>query len=259
MDYCRKVILLTGASSGIGRATILKLAAHENKIAITARRKELLADVAEAVRNAGSECLAFPGDATNAKHAEIVVRDTVSRWGRIDIAILNVGAGPATNLLTSSAERILGCMRANYDSMVNFYVPMLRQMRAQTTRGLITHINSLASYFGIPMQGDYTAAKAAARILFETARIELEHFGVDHIRLQTIHPGFVNSKPKQDKLPRPHEMSLEAAVDHILRAIRSEAPEYRFPAGMALATRVGRIAPLWLKTKILLGAAPKQY
>lgn len=259
MDYTGKVILVTGASSGIGRATALKLAAHGNRLAITARRTDLLHEVAAAIETAGSECMAIAGDATTQQHAEHVVSEMVRRWGRVDLAILNVGAGPATNLLTASAESILTCMRTNYDSMVNFYVPLIRQMCAQSDPCLITHVNSLASYFGIPMQGDYTAAKAAARIFFETARMELQHFGVQHIRLQTIHPGFVQTKPKKDGLPRPGEITADTAAEFILRAIRSEKAEYRFPFATAFATRIGRLAPLWLKTKILLRAVPNHY
>lgn len=259
MDYHGKVILITGASSGIGRAVALALAPHNNRLIVTARRKALLAEVAAEVRMAGSEALCLPGDATDARHAEKVVRETVRRYGQIDIAILNVGAGPASNVTTASAEKILSCMRTNYDTLVNFYVPLIRQMKTQTSKCLLTHINSLASYFGLPMQGDYTAAKAAARILLETARMELRHFGHDHIRIQTIHPGFVRSKPKADALPRPGEITADKAAELILVAIRSEKPEFRFPFATALATRIGRIVPLWLKTKILLASVPKEF
>lgn len=259
MELHNKVILITGASSGIGRAVALALAPYNNKLILTARRKALLAEVAAEVRMAGSEALCFPGDATDARHAEKVVRETARCWGQIDIAILNVGAGPASNTLTASANHILGIMRTNYDSMINFFVPLLRQMRQQQTPAMITHINSLATYFGLPMQGDYTAAKAAGRIFLETVRMELEHFGVKHIKIQTIHPGFVDAGHSGDGIPAPNQISAADAAARILRGIESEKAEYRFPFGTALATRIGRIAPLWLKTKILLAAAPKEY
>lgn len=259
MEIHNKVILITGASSGIGRAVAVKLAAKNNRIAITARRRDLLKEVAAEIEAAGSECLVFPGDATDAARAEKAVAAVSKRWGRIDIAVLNVGAGPVSNLTRASAESITDCMRINYDSMVHFYVPLIRQMKTQTSECLIAHINSLASYFGLPMQGDYTAAKAAARIFLETARMELKHFGFNHISIQTIHPGFINTKPKKDALPRPGELSTDAAVEQILRAIASGKPEVRFPFGTAFATRIGRIAPRWLKTFILLKAARKSY
>jgi NADP-dependent 3-hydroxy acid dehydrogenase YdfG len=167
------------------------LAKYGNHIVITARRQQLLREVAREINNAGSECVDFVGDATDRAHCEFVVQEIIKRYGRIDIAILNVGMGPPSNTLTASCEAILYCMRSNYDSMVNFFVPVMVQMKKQDTRCMISHIDSLASYFGIPMQGDYTAAKGAARIFIETARMELHHFGIKHIKLQTIHPGFV--------------------------------------------------------------------
>lgn len=260
MTYHGKVILIAGASSGIGRAIALKLAPFQNQIILTARRKNLLKEVAAEVNKAGSKAICFPGNATNPKHAEKVVREIARKYGRVDIAILNIGSGPASNTLTASAEKILHAMRTNYDTMVNFYVPLMRQMRQQRAHSMICHTNSLASYFGIPMHGDYTAAKAAARIFLETARMELRHFGVKHITIQTIHPGFVAAGHSDGgKIPTPNQISADQAADYILRGIKSEKPENRFPFGTALATRIGRIVPLWLKTKILLGATPDDY
>lgn len=260
MHYRGKTILITGASSGIGRAVALKLAAHGNRIALTARRAILLKGVAAEVRRAGSECQTFVGDATNLKHGEKVVREIVRKYGRIDIAILNVGSGPASNTLTAAAEKIRHAMRTNYDTMINFFVPLMRQLRQQQTPSLICHTNSLASYFGIPMHGDYAAAKAAARIFLETARMELQHFGVKQVKIQTIHPGFVAAGHSDGgKIPTPGQISADRAAEFILGGIKSEKPENRFPFATALATRIGRIVPLWLKTKILLRAAPTDY
>ncbi len=202
----------------------------------------------------------FVGDATDAVHAEFVVAEIIKRYGRIDIALLNVGAGPPSNTLTASRDKILWCMRTNYDSMINFYVPLIAQMKKQDTPCMISHVNSLASYFGIPMQGDYTAAKGAARLFFETARMELQHFGIEHIKLQTIHPGFVATQATQDDgIPSPGEISEEEAAKYILKGIKKELRENRFPPGISLATRIGRIAPFWLKTRIILANTPKQY
>jgi len=260
MEYKNKVILITGASSGIGRATAIALSNYNNTIIITARRENLLHEAAEKVKKAGSECIYFTGDATNPSHADNVVKGIISKYGRIDFALLNIGIGPPSNSLTASREKILFCMRANYDSMINFFVPLMEQMKKQDTPCMISHMNSQATYFGIPMQGDYTAAKGAARLFIETARMELKHFGIRHIKLQTIHPGFVATEAvKNDGIPAPNEISEEKAAYYILKGIKNEIRENLFPPGTALATRIGRIAPLWLKTKILLANTPKQY
>lgn len=260
MDYSNKVILITGASSGIGRSTALALSHNNNKVIITARRESLLQELAEEIRLNGSECMFFAGDATHEAHALEVVQAVLDKYEVIDIAILNVGIGPPSNCLTTPAETIKFCMRVNYDSMINFYCPLITQMKKQTTPCLISHMNSQASYFGIPMQGDYTASKAAARIFIETARMELKHFGFKHIKLQTIHPGFVaTAAVKDDGIPAPNEISEDEAARYVLKGIKKEMRENLFPPGTAWATRLGKILPHSLLTKALLSSATEEY
>lgn len=260
MRYQEKNILITGASSGIGRAVALALSRHRTNLVLTARRAELLESLALEIESNGSRCVAVPGDATDPAHAEGVVAGMVERFGSIDIAILNVGAGPASNTLTGSVDSILHAMRTNYDSLISFYVPIMRQMKSQSSDCMICHVNSLATYFGIPMQGDYTAAKAAGRIFLDTARLELEHFGHRHIKIQTIHPGFVATEATTDDgVPAPNEISESQAAAYILRGIEREQRENRFPLATALAVRFGRLAPHFLRKRILLGEAAEDY
>ncbi len=260
MDYSGKVILVTGASSGIGAATALALAEHNNHIVITARREELLKEVARKIEAAGSECIHFRGDATCESHAEQVVNEIVKRYGAIDIAILNVGVGPPSNTLSANAEKIKFCLEANYYSFINFFCPLMKQMKQQEQPCMLSHMNSQATWFGIPMQGDYTAAKAAARIFMDTARMELKHFGFKHIVLQTIHPGFVDTESvRDDGIPTPNEISEEKAAQYVLEGLKKEMRENIFPPGTKWATKLGKMVPHWLLTKILLSQTPAEY
>lgn len=260
MDYANKTILITGASSGIGRATALALAPFNNRLVITARRQELLEETADQIREMGSLCMALAGDALDGEFAREVVDQIVAAHGGVDIALLNIGVGPPSNCLTASGETILDCMRANYDTMVHFFVPLMAQMKEQKSPCLIAHMNSQASYFGIPMQGDYTAAKGAARLFFDTARMELKHFGISHIRLQTIHPGFVDTLAvRGDGIPAPNEISEEDAALYVLKGFKREMRENLFPPATAWATRLGRFLPRALLTRVLLAATPKTY
>lgn len=261
MEVSNKGILITGASSGIGKATALALSKLNNKIFIIARRKEILEQVAEEIRQNGSECLLFAGDALDHDFCERVVKEVVDAYGVIDLAILNIGMGPPSNTLTASSEKIKKCMRVNFDTFINFYVPIMKQMKKQTTECMITHMNSLASFFGIPMQGDYTATKGAVRLFLQTSRMELKHFGIKHIHIQTIHPGFVSTEAvRDDGIPAPNEISKEKAAEYILKGIKKNKKENMFPASTALGVRVARrLLPEWLITRVVLSETPKDY
>ena len=175
MDLEQKVILITGASSGIGKAVALALSHGHNRIVITARRKELLSEVAETIQKNGSEALAISGDALDEQQAASIVQQAAQRFGRIDIALLNIGAGPSLNIATAFPNDIKQNMRVNYDTMIDFFCPLVQQMKTQDSGGIIANTNSLAGFLGLPMQGQYSAAKAACRIFLDTARIELNN------------------------------------------------------------------------------------
>jgi NAD(P)-dependent dehydrogenase (short-subunit alcohol dehydrogenase family) len=257
MELNGKVILITGASSGIGRAVALALSHGHNDLVITARRTELLNDLAKAVESNGSRCAVLAGDALLEERAEEVVREAVARFGRIDAALLNIGAGPPMNTATVSPEVIKGNMRLNYDSMINYFYPLVRQMKSQGAGGLIAHTNSLAGFFGLPMQGPYSAAKAACRIFLDTARIELKPY---NIRILTICPGFVNTERiEDDGIPKPLCISAQEAAGHILKALRREPREFLFPPVMKWITRLGRILPGPVVEKILMKFVPPEY
>ena len=153
------------------------------------------------------------------------------------------------------------CMDANYRTFITFWVPVIRQMKAQTGECMIANVNSLASWFGIPMQGDYVAAKGAIRLFIETARMELQHFGIEHIYLQTIHPGFVDTLAcKDDGIPENNLISEEQAAAYILKGYLKNKKENLFPAATALPARLAkRVLPMRLVTKVQLGECPEEW
>ncbi len=249
MELEQRVILITGASSGIGRAVALALSHKRNRIVVIARRQEMLSSVSEEIERNGSEALVIAADALDEAQAAGAVRQAVERFGRIDIALLNIGMGPSLSIATATPAAITQNMRINYDTMINFFCPLVQQMKAQPGGGVIANTNSLAGFIGLPSQGQYSAAKAACRIFLDAARVELKRF---NIRILTLCPGFVvTERNKHRGIPKSLTMTLEQAAGHMLRALKSEKKEYLFPASLRTLVLIGRSMPRCLSEKIL--------
>jgi NADP-dependent 3-hydroxy acid dehydrogenase YdfG len=236
----QKTILVTGASSGIGRAVAVLLGQQANRLIVTARRKELLDSLAQEITDAGGQCLAIEADALNAEEAAAVVRQAVAKFGTIDAALLNIGDGPPFNMAEEEAVAVTDNMRLNYDTLVHYLTPLIAQMKTQN-HGLIAHTNSLAGFLGLPQQGPYSAAKAACRILMDTCRVELANH---NIRFVSVYPGFVaTDRVAADGIPAPLEISEQAAAKHIIYAMEKEKRDYLFPPSMRWLIRLARVLP----------------
>ena len=253
MKFEGKVALIVGASSGIGRTLALRLASEGAHVVVTARRKDKLdALVAEIVQQ-GGRGLALAADAQDPVAAEQVVQACVLQLGRIDLVVLNAGGAPALDMRTMGAREVTACMRSNYDVAVNYLFPALHQMVRQGG-GLVAQTNSLAGWLGVPLQGPYSAAKGALRLLIDTCRVEFGHYG---IRFVSVYPGFVATEATaNDGMPAPLELSEAQAVEHIVRALRREHLDYLFPFSMRWLVRLALVLPKWLVTRILRRDVP---
>jgi NADP-dependent 3-hydroxy acid dehydrogenase YdfG len=240
MKFKDKIVLVVGASSGMGRGVAVEVAREGAQVVATARRQKQLDALVAEITQGGGVCLALAADAKDEAAAAAVVANTIDRFGRIDLALLNVGGAPSLDMRTMSAAEVNGYMRSNYDVIVNYLVPVLRQMAKQGF-GLVAHTNSLAGLLGVPLQGPYSAAKGAARLLIDTCRIEFSSYGVKFV---SIYPGFVaTARTANHGMPAPLEISESQAVAHILYALRRERSDYLFPFSMRWLIRLALILP----------------
>lgn len=243
-----KVILVVGASSGMGRRFAEIVGDAGATVAVTARRHELLEELVKSGRERGGTFSAHPADATDAAAARQVVDEVLDTHGRIDLVLLNAGGAPALDLHALDAEEITAYMRTNYDVAVNYLVPVLRYM-SDRGQGVIAHTNSLAGWYGIPMQGPYSAAKGALRILFDTYRSEFSGSGV---RFLSIYPGFVRTEATLgDGMGAPGEIDEDSAARHIVEAMLGDSEAYSFPRSTAALVGVGRAVPARVRRVIL--------
>jgi len=247
MNLEHKIILVTGASSGLGKGLVLAFARQPVALIIVARRMELLQQIkAEVEGNDGVSCLALQADLLDPQQAENVIAETLAHHPRIDLVVHSVGGGRPLPIEDASAEQILGSMQNNYFSLVNLFIPLLRQLRQQKSPSMVIQINSLASRIEIPRGGHYSAAKVAGKRFFDSARIELRD---TPIKLLTFHPGFVQSAHTKEKMLL--GISLDKAIALMLRAIEKEKTTYSFPFPLVFLFSLIGLLPLKLRGNVL--------
>jgi len=249
-----KTILLVGASSGMGRQLALLLAQHNNRLILFARRQGELDSLAQQLRAQQCDVLIIRGDACCEEEAAQAVSSCIAYFGRIDLALLNVGAGPEQRMAETSVADIRQCMELNYLSLANFLPPLITAMCSQQAdkrglRGTIAHTNSLAGFIGLPMQGPYSAAKAAARLLMDSCRIELEPEGLKFI---SLYPGFVQTaRVNQYDMPAPFAISETRGAELMLKGLLSGRDDYLFPGPLSWLIRLARILPTFISKPLL--------
>ncbi|MFS2199013.1 SDR family NAD(P)-dependent oxidoreductase [Pseudomonas sp. Pseusp3] len=245
--FAGKVVLIVGASSGMGRGLAVRLAQDGALVAATARRQEQLLELQREITEQSGKCNVWAADAMNEQAAAKVIAEVVALYGRLDVVVLNAGGAPALDMRKMHAGQVTGYMRSNYDVVVNYLFPALRQMSEQRS-GFVVQTNSLAGFLGVTLQGPYCAAKGALRLLIDTCRIE---FGEKGIRFLSLYPGFVaTAQTASDGMPAPLEISEAAAVSYMLKAMRSNRWDYLFPWSMRWLIRLSRVLPkpvlLWV-------------
>lgn len=251
MSTGKAVSLITGASSGIGRSLARRIALEGHAVALVARRKHLLDELALEIERSGGTALAIACDATERESVCHAVRTVESTLGPVSRLVANVGGGERRGVDTFSAVHIEHALSVNVISTANCIEAVLPGMLARRA-GHIVAMGSLAGYRGLPGAAGYSAAKAALTNMMESLRMELRPRGV---QVTLLLPGFVRSKPKRKS--RPFELELETATARMHQAILVGKPRYAFPWPLVLAANVCRLLPASLYDALLAGRGPK--
>ncbi len=191
--FNQNVVILTGASSGIGRELALQLAAQGAWLALGARTTPLLEEVAELCIQRGGRAVVVTTDVSDPTQSRQLVQQTMQEFGRVDTLINNAGITMWARFEDlQNLDPMENVMRVNYfGSLYCTYaaLPYLKQ-----SRGRIVAISSLAGKAGIPTRSGYSASKHAMVGFFDSLRIELAPYGVS---VTIIYPDFVATKTRQ--------------------------------------------------------------
>jgi NADP-dependent 3-hydroxy acid dehydrogenase YdfG len=194
MDRFRgKVALVTGASSGIGRA-VSKLFAQEGmRVVVSARRKERLEDLVRECEGDEGEIAAVPCDLRDPASIAGLFRSARDRWGGVNVLVNNAGLGQVAPLMSGETEAWREMLEVNVLALCICTREAVQDMRAAGDDGHVIHISSMAAHRVPPNSGVYSATKFAVRSLTESLRQELRAAG-SKIRVSAISPGFVETE-----------------------------------------------------------------
>ena len=185
-----QVLVIAGASSGIGRATARAAGERGARVVVSARNGDALAAAVAEVEAAGGEALAVRADATSLADAESLCARAVERFGRIDTFVNSVMVTVYAEVERLEPDELRRVLDVNFMGRALTFRAALPHLRA--SRGTFIDVNSALAYRGIPLQAAYCASKAAARAYFESARVELEKLGAG-VDLCLVLPGAMNT------------------------------------------------------------------
>jgi NAD(P)-dependent dehydrogenase (short-subunit alcohol dehydrogenase family) len=192
----RKIALVTGGASGIGRATALAMAREGARIAVADRSEDDAAATVALINAAGGQAIAIGGDVASETDVAAMVARTVSAFGRLDCAFNNAGVAPAA--VGPGGQRSHELSRESFDRMLAINLTgvflcikyEVAQMLAQGGGGAIVNTASIAGLVGLRTSSHYVAAKHGVVGLTKTAAME---YATDGIRVNCVNPGYITT------------------------------------------------------------------
>ena len=233
----KKVIWITGASSGIGKALALKFADNGWQVAISARRENLLNEISESNENIKS----FPLDVTDKVKCKEVFDQIKNHYGDIDICFFSTGTWNPKTEKDIDLEQIENVFKVNFFGTVNS-IKAVEQHFKNKMDGIITIVSSIAGYRGLPNSTGYGPSKSALNNLAESLYFDFKRYNV---RVSLVSPGFIKT-PMTDKndFKMPFLKTTEYAAEKIYDGlINKKNFEIHFPKSLTLILKILSLLP----------------
>ena len=243
----KKVIWITGASTGIGRALAIKFAEKGWIVAASARRENLLKELNQINKN----LYPFPLDVTNIDQCKIVSKDILEQFKNIEICVFCTGMHDPKSEKEFNLEKIRKIMEVNYFGVMNS-INSIYSYYNNKKSGQISIVSSVAGYRGLPAAGAYCASKSALTSFTESLHFEMRK---KNVRVSLISPGFIKTPmTDQNDFPMPMIKSPEFAAEQIYSGlIKKNSFEIHFPKAFTFIMKILRILPnsvyFWLVEK----------
>lgn len=233
-------VLVTGASSGIGRALAIEYARRGAKVAVSARRAPELEALCREIAQTGGKAVALPCDVADPAAVAEMVRAADRELGSLDMVIANAGVGKTRRTTRLAMEDVTSVVDVNVRGALATLVAAIPVALAHQ-RGHLVGVSSLAGRIALPNAGAYNASKAALSSFLETLRLDLGPLGID---VTDVQPGFVDTPIAAGaKHPRPMQWSAEKAARVIADRLERAPRVIAFPWPLDLLTRLARVLP----------------
>ena len=236
MSEKQKKIWITGASSGIGKSVAEKFANEGWKVAVSARRKELLDELAK-----DPNIVSFPLDVTNRNQINEVFKNIIDNFGDLDICLFSSGTYEPKDEQNIDPDKIKNVINVNFLGVIDCVKSVERYFKDKKS-GHISIVSSIAGYRGLPNSSGYGPSKAALTNFSESIYFDFKKFGV---RVSVISPGFIKTPlTEKNEFPMPFLKTPEYAAEKIFNGlVKSSAFEIHFPKGVTLTLKFLRILP----------------
>jgi short-subunit dehydrogenase len=215
-----RVALVTGASSGIGAATARAFAGAGLRVALCARRKDRLEQLAAELTARGSEATVHAVDVTDALAVRAMVDEVAACWGRLDVLVNNAGRGFSATLEQTTAEELRALMELNVVAVLGATQAVLPIMRRQGS-GHIINVSSIVGRRAVPYRAAYSATKFALGALSEALRVELTGTGIAVTLVYPIRTDETEFHEAEVQKVRWRPMGPVQSADRVARAILS--------------------------------------
>ena len=250
MTFEKKTVLITGASTGIGRAIGEELLDRNCNLVLTARRVSVIKEWVDNFKNPKANVLILKNDVTDKTDVAEAYKKIIEKFKNVDVAILNSGVGKSItpkNFNSEIAEKIMNTNFLGVVYWINQFLPDMMNCKS----GIIAPISSLADNRGYSKSGFYSASKAALSIFAEGLSVDLKKYG---IKVLTIKPGFVKTPmTDQNKFNMPFIMSSEKSANYIISGIESEKAIIQFPFPTVIGAKIIGSLPSWFYRLIANG------
>tara|TARA_B100001057_G_scaffold117089_1_gene115669 strand:- start:438 stop:1196 length:759 start_codon:yes stop_codon:yes gene_type:complete len=240
-----KVIWITGASTGIGKSLAIKFSKNGWKVAISARRAEILNDISRQNEN----IFPFPLDVTNREDCKKVFLEIKNKLQNIDICVFSTGTWDPKKEKEIDVDQIENVMKVNFFGTLNS-IKSVEKYFKDLGKGHISIVSSIAGYRGLPNSTGYGPSKSALNNLTESLYFDFKKYGV---RISLISPGFIKT-PMTDKndFKMPFLKTSEYAADKIYDGlVNTNVFEIHFPKQLTLTLKFLKILPNWLYLKLV--------